>query len=201
MKIPFMPNNEAAQQRQQQNDLMNFEIKRDSIASATDDMVQLQYQESKSDLRRWQQDLYDEIQNMVMDLKGYALDENGEWVAVRPPIMNTQGTQKFVSYLRPLTSRNLMNSNYDEDHIYRSLRDIVGKFILDIAYNYENYELDFGDFNHVLRMLKGYAEATHFRCLNDGERRHEREIVKRIETHADNQMPQKKGLFGMFRGS
>jgi len=196
MRIPFIQPSEAAIQRQQQADLMNFQLSRDAMASATDDQVQMQYQESKSDLRRWQQELLDELNDLVMHLNGYAIDNEGEWVEVRTPIMNSKGIQKFSSYLRPLTSRNLMNSNYDEEHIYNCLRDIVIKFILDITYNHQHYDLNFGDFNHVLRLLKGYAEPTHFRCLNDGERRHEREFVKRVETHNENPIEKKRTLFG-----
>lgn len=192
-------NNEESQERQRENQMINLSMNRDAMASATDDMVQLQYQETRADLRKWQQDLYDELKSIVHDLKGDLYDEEKqEWIkGDKDPVMNDLGIRKFISYLKPLISRNLMNSNYNEDRIYSSLRDIVNKFIFDIAFNHKKYNLEFGNFNYVVRLLKGFAEPTHFRCLNDGERRHDREITKRVETHAEgmNEGQKKKGWF------
>lgn len=161
-----------------------------------EDGLTLQRQEDRSDLLRWQQDLLDELQMLKHDLRSEVITEEGiqrkqgflgyggdgkPVYGDLPPLMNDIGIQMVESISRPLLSRNMLNSNFNEDRILQILLVTSNDIVDNIADNYDVYGIDFVNFDVITRLIKNVMIPTMFRALNDGERKHARTISKRIE--------------------
>ena len=180
------------------------------------DEVYFAQKEKNEDLTKWQQNLKSEIELTIHDLKrevegedGYKpmvgeyirTDEQGRKHYKRvKPMMNDLGINMFRASIRPLTSRNLMMSNYNEDKIFVKLRSIMFTFISHLAYHYKNYEIDVGDLSIIVRMFKDIAEPAHWRCLNNGERTYLNTINKRVEAITYGQPQQGQQRKGFLQG-
>jgi len=188
-----------AEQRQQQF------IKENQVfeAAAQEDTEFRYHSEARSDLVRWQQDLMTEIDFFSHDLRsevlkdgvwskqnvlvGYDKDGHELWQEI-PPVMNDLGINRIQSYLRPLISRNLINSNYSEERVYNALRGLVTTIILHLRDNYHYYQIRKEDLAMIVRQVKNISEPTMWRCWNNGERKYLTTIHKHIE--ATNQTTQ-----------
>lgn len=173
------------------------------VAEGLNDRVALDQVRGREDLQRWQQDLTDEQLTLLHSLAAEFWDEDSNsWVPERvktgeygvdgvaktermPPLMNHLGVKMVANAIRPLMSRNLINSNFDEKRILDMLKRTSNTIVNNIAYFHEDYDLDFGNFDEVTRMIKNVMIPTPFRALNDGERKHQRTINKRVDTHHD----------------
>ncbi len=180
------------------------------------DEVYFAQKEKNEDLTKWQQNLKSEIELTIHDLKrevegedGYKpmvgeyirTDEQGRKHYKRAkPMMNDLGINMFRASIRPLTSRNLMMSNYNEDKIFVKLRSIMFTFISHLAYHYKTYEIDVGDLSIIVRMFKDIAEPAHWRCLNNGERTYLNTINKRVEAITYGQPQQGQQRKGFLQG-
>jgi len=180
------------------------------------DEVYFAQKEKNEDLTKWQQNLKSEIELTIHDLKrevegedGYKpmvgeyirTDEQGRKHYKRvKPMMNDLGINMFRASIRPLTSRNLMMSNYNEDKIFVKLRSIMFTFISHLAYHYKTYEIDVGDLSIIVRMFKDIAEPAHWRCLNNGERTYLNTINKRVEAITYGQPQQGQQRKGFLQG-
>lgn len=170
--------------------------------------------ESKRELTRWQQDMEDQITSAIHDLRNEVLID-GEWVPQTEiigiedngepmygqysPKMNEYGIRSFVSSLRPLLSRNLMMSNYDEQKILNKLRGSVSTFILDLMKNYNLYGVRKQDMSAIIRSFRNHSEPAHYRALNNGERSYLNTIHKSVEAKTETIQPEKKkGFMGVF---
>ena len=147
------------------------------------------------DLVRWQQDLEDEVSDLKHRLKREVWNDVDGW---RPgpyaPLLNSIGVAMIEEELRPLTSRNMINSNLSEEFIMFILRNTSDVIADNLMFNYDVYDMDPLQYEHIVRLVKNAMLAAPFRAMNDGERRHQREIVKRIETHSDMAAQPKKIL-------
>lgn len=187
-----------------QREMLNREDKvfNTKMADQLDDQVFLKQQEENRDLVRWQQSLADEIEELKHDLKrevwtgdkwepdkvliGYK--ETGEEVYEKlPPLMNDTGIKMVESAMRPLLSRNLINSNLNENMVYGMLRRTSDTIVNNITTYGEQYQMEFGNYSHVTRLIKNFMIPTPFRALNDGERKHLRTMNKRLESYGESQ--------------
>jgi len=185
-------------------------------AAMQDDQEFYSQQQQRSDLVRWQQDLEEEIDQMSHDFKNEILIE-GKWKRQNflvgydqegnsiyhelPPVMNDLGISRIKSYLRPLLSRNLINSNYSEERIYTNLRNIIQTIILHLRDNYYIYEIRKQDLSWIVRQIKSFAEPTMWRCWNNGERKYLTTIHKHIEAHNESSnQQQQQGNKSFFLG-
>jgi len=187
------------------------------------DDVYFQQKEKTEELTKWQQNLELDIELTVHDLKREVRDKDGNYKPMLEftgkfrevdgkkkrlmrrvkPIMNDIGLNDFRGIIRPLTSRNLMMSNYNEDKIFVKLRSIMFTFISHIAYYHKTYEIDVGNLSIIVRMFKDIAEPAHWRAMNNGERSYLNTINKRIEAVAygqPQQGQQKKGFLSGLMG-
>lgn len=196
---------------------MNFNREMASFdAGNRDDQVYLHQQEERMDLLKWQQDLNDEIKQLKHDLRNEVLnDATNEWESIKifagyddkgrevygtlPPLINEMGIRMIEIELRPLISRNLINTNLDEIRILNILRNTANTIADNLADKYDFYDIEFANFDVVMRLIKNAMIPTPFRALNDGERRHARTMSKRIEafTESTGAEPRKKVL-GLF---
>ncbi len=203
----------------------SFAREQNAVASADkqfQDSAPMVAPEGHDDLLRWQQELGDELEQLKMDLRNRVRSDQGNWVArqrfVRydkdaegktievwenmPPLMNECGVQMVETAVRPLLSRNLINSNLDEDTVLFLLKETSNTLVFNMANRFDEFGLGNAPspalMSHILRLIKNVIKPTPFRALNDGERRHQRTMNKRIETYAEGgvgmQIPRKKIL-------
>jgi len=221
MALFGQPNQEKAQRQMFDAELQSTREENAVKYSDVGDDVYFAQKEKNEDLTRWQQDLKSEIELTIHDLKrevesgkGYKpmLEFTGRFTVVKgekkrvmrkvKPMMNHLGINMFRGAIRPLTSRNLMMSNYNEDKIFVKLRSIMITLISHLAYHQRNYEIAVGDLSMIIRMFKDIAEPAHWRALNNGERSYLNTINKRIEAIAygdpNQQGQQKKGLLNQL---
>ena len=117
------------------------------------------------------------------------------------PLCNQFCIQLIRTNCRPLMSRNMIMSNFQEERILQILKRTMAALIRNICLKYDYYAIDFHDISTVITTVKNYMLPAPFRALNDGERRHNREVIRRVETYGDTMMKKpKKGIFG-FMGS
>jgi hypothetical protein len=183
------------------NDEMQFGREQGAMQEIADDNVYFHQKEGNDDLTRWQQDLKEEVDMTIHDLRREYQDEEGDWQRMlvptgkededgnkiyryEEPLMNELGVNMFKATMRPLISRNLIMSNYDEQRIYTKLRSVVITFINHIAYCHKRYGINIGNLSVIVRLFKDIAEPAHWRCLNNGERSYLNTINKRVEAFA-----------------
>jgi len=179
------------------------------------DDVYFAQKEKTEELTKWQQDMREDIERTVHDLKreveaeeGYKpmlefikINEDGKKVFRKvKPMMNDLGINMFRGAIRPLISRNLIMSNYNEDKIFVKLRSIMFTFISHLAYHYKAYAVDVGDLSMIVRMFKDLMEPAHWRCLQNGERQYLNTINKRIEAVTYGQPQQGQQRKGFLSG-
>jgi len=189
----------------------SFVRERDTFRSAMDnDTANLEAQ--RSDLLKWQQDLGDEMELLKHRLLSEELTEKGwqpkvlaqktadgkvVWVKI-PPMAN----ELFVDYIQtqaePFVSRNLLNSNFTEERILQILRSTCNDIASAMANGFDYYDINFENFDLVMRLIKNTIIPGPFRAMNDGERKHARTISKRVESfNTGREAPSKKGFFGI----
>ncbi len=193
------------------------------------DMTYLEQQKEREDLIKWQQDLKSELDNLEHDLKREVEDDKGGWTNMTEPAVDeetgeylVQKDEKGVEQMlmvpvkpacnqfciqmirtncRPLMSRNMIMSNFQEERILQMLRRTMASLIRNVCLKYDYYEIDFHDISYITTTVKNYMMPAPFRAMNDGERRHNREVIRRVETFGDSLVKsKKKGIFG-FMGS
>ena len=137
--------------------------------------IELEKQDRKDDLTRWQQNLEPELRQLVHDLKKEVCvgkGENGheEWKCIdEEPVCTEEYVLRFLTKVRPFMSKNLMMSNYSEERILNTIKSSLLDLRCDIGLNREKYEIDKGDMDHIVQVFKSYTIPTLFRPMNQGE--------------------------------
>lgn len=151
----------------------------------------------RQDFLRWQQELGDELERLKHDLRNEEF--NGEsWVKLGNPIVNEKGIHMIERLIRPLLSRNLINSNIDEEMVYGILRRTSDTLVNNITYYGEEYNIEFGNWDYVLRLVKNVIIPTPFRAQLGWTKKTDSTMSKRLESFAESQQSKEKsqGLFG-----
>jgi len=178
-----------AEQRQ-----MNFAREQNtmqSVQDSSDEMSYLQQQEFKADLLKWQQDLGDEGVNLILTLLGME-KINGKLTQVRESMCNEKFIYEVVKpQITPFTSRNLINSNYDEITILNDLKHTCNEIADAMADNYDDYDILFTNFDLILRLIKNTIKPGILRALKGWTKNTDSTIIKRIEAMHEQQSPQK----------
>lgn len=181
----------------------------------SDDQTYLAMKQERESFVRWQQDLIESVERMKHQLRRHSRNQetgkyerimvptgerdlNGKLVyAPLPPLLNELGINMIEEEVSPLMGKNIINSNFDEERILRILK-YTGKVISrNLAYNYDTYDMDALQYEHIMRIVKNHIIAAPFRAWNNGERKYAGGIIKRIESVSEGaQQQQKKGMFG-----
>lgn len=147
-------------------------------SSAMDDNSYFHMQEGKSDLIRWQQELDGEIFKMVMHLKGYA-EEGGEWVETNKPLCNDKFIYGVIIPLTmPFMSKNMINSRFDIERIYKTMEETSNDFADAIADGWDKYDIDFTDYDVIVRMFKTGIMASIQRAQSGWTKKVDSSMIK-----------------------
>ena len=206
----FLPNSPGKMQKaQQQADLaaekrqVGYADQQQVMSAATNPQENQMYnmeQAERSDFLKWQQDLDDEQLNLIQTLLGSVIKE-GEWVKIKEPMCNDIFIQEvLVPELRPFTSRNMINSNFNEQQILDNLKFTSNDIADAMSDNHDIYGIDFKNYDLIVRMIKNTMKSSAFRSLNGWTKRIDSTMIRRIEAMHDNtgqEIPKKK-LFGLF---
>ena len=207
---------------QERDFAMKRELYRENImtqAGASDNQVSLDHQNERSELIKWQQNLSDEVERLKHQLRsessvngawkpcegivGYGVDKDGNTVAIEGivrPLMNELGIQMVDTTISPLVSRNMMNTNLKEKTIYKILRRTMKTVVDNMVNNYDVYDAEFANYDHIKDLVWNTILPAPFRALNNGERRYGGGMIKVIEAHnlGGAQFNQRKKMFGIF---
>jgi hypothetical protein len=177
-------------------------------ATAQDDQTALQMQEDRTDLLKWQQDLDPELQKLINTLKGNVLGDDG-WVPrtfwkdgklVRARAMcNDRFIQEVViPQCSPFLDRNIINTWYEETDILNNLRNTYDDIVDAMSDHYDEYGIEFTDYDIVLRNIKNVIRPGAYRALKGWTKKIDSTIIRRVEQSNDSQEKDKKGMMSMF---
>lgn len=206
-KIPFLGRGiEERRQNEQVQEERNFAREQNVFQNqSNDDQSYFVSQESKSDLLRWQQDLDDEIIIVVEHLLGKRKTNNGwEQMSGTKPLCNEKFiTEVLIPQCKPFLTRSLINSNWNERMILTRLKITSNTIASSIADRYDEYDIEFTNFDTVLNEIKTIIIAGAYRALNGWTKRIDSTMIKRVESMSEQaQQPQtRKGILGVFKSA
>ena len=202
MPFPFFGGREEKMQMEAEKRAMNFQREQNLITINTpqqqQDMTELQINEGRSDLIKWQQQLDDELQEIVFTLKGFR-KKDGVWFIPTNPTALCNDLfidEVVIPQCRPFLSRNLINSNFQEERILMMLRTTMDDITDNMADHYDKYDIDFTNYDLILRLIKNVIKPGIFRSLNGWTKKTDSTNFKRIEISNETQEQKQKGLFG-----
>jgi len=178
--------NVAAEKRQ-----MSFQREQNATAmTLPEERTELLNQEGKSDLLKWQQDLDDELLDLVNRLRGYAIGKDGVPAPIKDsvPLCNNKFIVDIViPQCKPYLSRNLINSTFTEDRILLDLKHTANDIAANIADGYDVYDMEFQNYDVILRMIKNVMKAGAFRALNGFTKKQDSQIHKLLESKFEHE--------------
>jgi len=180
-------------------------------ATAQDDQTALMMQQERTDLLKWQQDLDPELQKLIHNLRNEVLI-NDIWVRrsytkdgkihyVRP-ICNEKFIQEIIiPQCSPFLDRNIINTWYEEKDILDTLRNTCDDLVDTMADHYDEYGIDFTDYDNVLRNIKNVIRPGIYRCLKGFTKKIDSTIIRRVEQSSENpNLKDKKGFSKLMGG-
>jgi len=180
--------------------------------SSAEYQSQMEDQERKVDLIKWQQEFDTESMKRKLKNEYFNMDE-GKWVKKKefkngklvdmPALMTEEGiaaVENAISGFVGENARNLINSSFSEKQISSSLIYTCNDIVHIFAYNYDKYFINPTPSNMTLtlRIIKNEIKPTPYRALNGFTKRQDNTAIKRVETFADHNNENKKGVLGMF---
>jgi hypothetical protein len=206
----------AAEQRQ-----MSYGREQNLLGIGTDtaaDELWMRKQEQTNDLLKWQQDMEDELERLEHNLRNEVLKNNRWWKKTElkgydvlgqpinqpmPPLLNDKGIQMILTECKPLMSRNLFNSNLDENRILQMLKGASNSIADNLADYFDEYSSEFRNWDHILSIAKNAMIPGAFRAINGWNKKMDTTMSKFIEAKMDNiggTVAQRKGMFGFMSG-
>lgn len=169
--------------------------------ASVDDETYLRQEANKSDLIRWQQELNDEAIKLIYFLKGYRLTERG-WEKTSERISNDTFINYVVMQCAPFLSRNMINSNFDENRILMNLRHTYNDLCDGMATNWSEFGIgkNTSKWDLIIRQVKNTLFASAFRAKQGWTKKIDSTMTKRIESFREEQEQEKnnRGLFSIF---
>lgn len=192
---------EMMAQKEAEERHMQFQREQNNLALGSQEgHIELREMEHKADLIKWQQELDDELQDLIYQLKGYKKENGGWYVPEKPkPLCNDTFIEKIVvPQVRPFLARYSTNSNLSEERILNSLKMTCDEIADNMADGYDLYDISFIDFDEVLRLIKNVITPCAFRSLHGWTKKTDSTNFKRIESSFDRaEQPQNKRFFGI----
>ena len=146
-------------------------------------------------------------------LRNHVKDEDGNWVPRRVfvgynsetgeeiyhelgPKLNENGIQDILSEAQPYFHRNLINANITEDEKNGMLcktKRIMRQNLISKRHQYGlGNEPSTAHMRLIIDLVMNHIKPTPSRAVNDGERRHKRQYVKKNEVSFEGTPPKQK---------
>ena len=171
--------------------------------------------EAKEDLLKWQQNLFDEVEELRHNLRNEIEESPGVWVGktelksynlfgkaqnqFMKPLLNEKGVQMIITECKPLMSRNMFNSNLSEERILKMLEMTANTISDNIADYCDEYDADFRNWDHVLRISINAMLPGAFRSINGWNKKMDSTMSKHLEANVSQEGgAQKKSFFGQM---
>lgn len=183
-------------------------------AGLTEDNVDLSRAHSLAeDNQRYSEDFEDEkmealdhaLRNHVKDDKGnwtprvkcVGRNDDGKYVYIEmAPKLNDEGIQDVLSLAQPFFHRNLINANLSEDEknfiLQKTKRVLRQNLIVKRNFYGLGNEPSTAHLRLIIDLFMNHVKPTPSRAVNDGERRHKRQYVKKLEASFEGVAPPKK---------
>lgn len=200
--------NNLMESEQRQMDFSREQTILNSSTHPEDDRTLLDYQENKSDLVRWQQELEPDMFELILSFQSLRRDQDDKLIPIKdefgkpiPPLCNSLFIyQVVIPKLRPFMSKNLINSNFDERQINETQKNTADDIADMMADNWEKYGIDFVNFDGIIRDLKNVIKASCWRAFKGFTKKQDSGMTKRIESDmfGMQQKKESKGFAGMF---
>lgn len=159
----------------------------------TDEMMWVEKQKGLDEIRRWLLDQSPKFQKAFEELSGHRFKDNTLiQIPYIAPLTNINGAYQLINFCK-IFDHNVARSNYSEVRINLNLRYGVGYPLISfIKTNYRSLGIkkNYGSMMYLVNYLFNLVEPTYYHALNDGERRHESQIHKVVETK--NVLPEEK---------
>lgn len=159
----------------------------------------------RSDFLKWQQELEEDKEKLKHVLRNEVFDPDSEkWVRKKvggeeqEPLCTEEGVQMIEAQVDPLLSRNMINTNFDDEFITNLLVGTEKTIIQSLGDNYDLYVVNStpARLSEILRMVRNMIRPTPFRAKHGWTKVQDSSVVRRVETYADAPKPEKKwGLF------
>lgn len=191
---------------------IGMKYKQQEIAQAEDpasEALHHEMQDQRSNFLRWTQDLDERRDYLKFTLKNYELiqtPQGNEWKPVMvdgkplPPLANDNCIRRLLALADGFLSKNLINSNFDENRVLLMLRNSMWNLVTVLVIDFTKYGINgMADLNIIAETFKVAILPAPFRAYNDGERKHSRTIAKFQEVVME-QPQTKKRKFSLFGG-
>lgn len=197
---------EETQQLAAEQRAMNFNREQGIVQpSIQESQTELLAQEGKSDLIKWQQEMDKDLFNLCCKLTGWKeiTDDKGNKVfkKVGRALCNDLFIDNVVvPELSPYLNKNFINSVLQEERILKMLEHTANSIADNMADNFDNYDIEFVNYDIVLQALKDFLTPAAYRAKDGFTKIKDSTIMKRIESTSESinaQPNQKKGLFGL----
>jgi len=192
--------NEQEQIRQERQFAKDIEVSNNAThPQNTDETLWLQRQENLNEIRMWLLDQSPKFMKAFEELSAHRITQNGVLEPIGmgiTPLCSINGAYHLINYVKKF-DHHVSRSCYSEPRILLNLR-IIGKSIISFIKNNRGalgIEKNFGTLNYITWHLYDLIEPTYFHALNDGERKHESQIHKIVETKTVIPREEKKGFF------
>lgn len=177
---------------------MGFQREQNTLTvNAPEEQTEIINQEGKSDLLKWQQDLDPELEKIALRFTGW-IRKDGNWIRTKnKPLCNDKFMDDVVApQLEPFLTKNLINSNLSEERILLGLKHTANDIMANMCDGYDIYDIEFQNYDLILRVLKNTMKSSAFRALNGWTKKTDSTIFKKLESSFDNANTQQKGMFG-----
>ena len=170
------------------------------------------YQQERSDLTRWQQDMTDVISDLRHNLLNEVKTENGWrpelhkvgltadgeeiWHPI-PPMVYHLGVSRLLTVVRNYLNKSNMNTSYSEEGILTLLRRLNINLVINLGNNRQLYGIAYTNLSIVKKMVMDAVQAVLNSALNNGWRSYLNTTNKRVEAFTESVQPQQKKLWGI----
>jgi len=197
---------EERQELERERRHKNINNENATVSNSSDALTDQSYrieQDNKSDLIKWQQDLDDDLNDLVMTLKGRAI-VNDTIIQVAEPLCNDLFIhQVVIPQCKPFLSRNMINSKFDEKRLLNKLKHTMNDIADAMADSWgikgSIYNIEFVNFNLIDRNIKNVIEASAFRSLQGWTKKTDSTMIRRNEVTTESIDTQKKSMFGLAK--
>ena len=209
----FYPNSEKQQLKLQEREQEKERVyNKELVAMQSAEQSYQEMDSGKSDLIKWQQELDNELLILKYRLMNYH-KKGDHWVPqevtlpngnkrVLEPLLTEEGIQMIEAEVQPFLSKNLINSNLDENRILRLLKLTSKTISRNMAYNYDSYITKPNrtpqNMSHIKRIIKNVIIPTPFRAINGWTKKQDNLVSRRVETFNDSNNQNDKKGWGFF---